>query len=162
MFPFYLVCMCVCMYVCQLLASFSSHWASVTLCTNALSISWKWYIERNNMQVELIWLRKKLIFRRLLLLSEEFNAISLTERIYRQLQLSDNVYCHSRPVKSHGLHVSLTDFGNFSRLTAGRHNAHGYLWISRNVVIREFFLRMYSLLVGRQGTRHSVIDHQGA
>ena len=43
-----------------------------------------------------------------------------------------------RPVKSHGLPVSLTDFGNFSRLTAGRHNAHGYLWISRNVVIREY------------------------
>ena len=33
----------------------------------------------------------------------------------------------ARPVKSHGLPVSLTDFGNFSRLTAGRHNAHGYL-----------------------------------
>ena len=43
-----------------------------------------------------------------------------------------------RPVKSHGLPVSLTDFSNLSRLTAGRHNAHGYLWISRNVVIREY------------------------
>ena len=31
-----------------------------------------------------------------------------------------------RPVKSHGLPVSLTDVDNFSRLTAARHNAHGY------------------------------------
>ena len=31
-----------------------------------------------------------------------------------------------RPVKYHGLLVSLTDFANFSRLTTGRHNAHGY------------------------------------
>ena len=31
-----------------------------------------------------------------------------------------------RPVKYHGLPVSLTDFANFSRLTTGRHNAHGY------------------------------------
>ena len=51
----------------------------------------------------------------------------------------------SRPVKSHGLPVSLTDFGNFSRLTAGRHNAHGYLWISRNVVIREYNLFAHGL-----------------
>ena len=29
--------------------------------------------------------------------------------------------------ESHGLPVSLTDFGNFSRLTAGTHIAHGYL-----------------------------------
>ena len=29
-----------------------------------------------------------------------------------------------RPVKYHGLPVSLTDFGNLSRLTTGRHNAH--------------------------------------
>ena len=50
-------------------------------------------------------------------------------------QQSNNI---TRPVKSHGFPVSLTDFGNFSRLTAGRHNAHGYLWISRNVAIREY------------------------
>ena len=36
-------------------------------------------------------------------------------------------HTHTRRVKSHGLPVSLTDFGNFSRLTAGTHNAHGYL-----------------------------------
>ena len=54
--------------------------------------------------------------------------------------------------------MSLTDFGNFSRLTDGRHNAHGYLRISRNVVIREYyFLRADSLLVGRQGTPRLII-----
>ena len=46
-------------------------------------------------------------------------------QIYIELSQSD--IHKSRPVKSHGFPVSLTDFGNFSRLTAGRHNAHGYL-----------------------------------
>ena len=32
-----------------------------------------------------------------------------------------------KAVNSHEFPVSLTDFGNFSRLTAGRHKAHGYL-----------------------------------
>ena len=42
---------CVCVGVYQILASFSSLFAAVTLCT-------KVYIERRNMQVELIQFRK--------------------------------------------------------------------------------------------------------
>ena len=44
----------------------------------------------------------------------------------------------NKAVNSHEFPVSLTDFGNFSRLTAGRHKAHGYLWTSRNVVTGEY------------------------
>ena len=35
------------------------------------------------------------------------------------------MYLRQPGVKSHGLPVSLTDFGNFYKLMAGRHNAHG-------------------------------------
>ena len=54
---------------------------------------WAPYIERNNVQVELVRCREKLLlYSRLPLRSEKGNAISLTERNSRQL-LSDSVYC---------------------------------------------------------------------
>ena len=54
----------------------------------------KVYIERNNVQGELVRFRKKYRhYSRLLLRSEEFKAIALTEHNSRQL-LSDDVYCH--------------------------------------------------------------------
>ena len=50
------------------------------------------YIERNNLQVKLIRFRKKYwLYSRLLLRSEEFNAISPNERKFRQC-----IYCHWR------------------------------------------------------------------
>ena len=60
---------------------------------NALPIM-EVYIERSNMQVELIRFRKK--YRLCLRLrNEECNGISLTEPNSRELQLPDSVYCHS-------------------------------------------------------------------
>ena len=62
----------------QILASFSSLCAAVTLCTvyiNALSIIMRVYIERKNMQVELIRFHTKYrLYSRLLLRGEEINA----------------------------------------------------------------------------------------
>ena len=56
----------------------------------------KVYIERNNMQVELIFFRTTYcLYSHSLFRSEGFNAISSTEGKYRQW-LSDRVYCHWR------------------------------------------------------------------
>ena len=51
----------------------------------------------------------------------------VTRQAGRQTPPPPILRTYVRPVKSHRFPVSLTDFGNFSRLTAGRHNAHGYL-----------------------------------
>ena len=71
-------CSCVVgVSVYQILAAFSSLWAAVTLCTLYKRIVnvMKVYIERKNMQVELMRFRKKyLIYSHLLLRTEEFNA----------------------------------------------------------------------------------------
>ena len=51
-------------------------------------------------------------------------------RFLRQTAIANSkrvTLTNGKPVKSHGLPVSLTDFSNFSRLTAGRHKAHGCL-----------------------------------
>ena len=48
------MCVCVCGY--QILASFSSLWAAVRCIVNIMKV----YIERNNMQVEIIRFRKKI------------------------------------------------------------------------------------------------------
>ena len=92
--PFVCACVraCVCVFVCvrPCLASFSSLNADKCI-VNIMKV----YIERNNMQVGLIirFRKKYRLYSRLLLRSEEFNAISLTECNSKQL-LSDSVYCH--------------------------------------------------------------------
>ena len=63
--------MCACVRVYQILASFSSLWAAAhKRIVNIMKV----YIERNNMQVELIRFRKKYrLYSRLFLQSEEFS-----------------------------------------------------------------------------------------
>ena len=63
------------MFVCQLRASFTSFGQLLRCVRKCIVNIMKVYIERNNMQVELIRFRKKYrLYSRLLLRNEEFNA----------------------------------------------------------------------------------------
>ena len=65
-----------------------------------------------------------------LLGSTDCERLGLVERVdtvgHTTRTLQDEIQLN-KAVNSHEFPVSLTDFGNFSRLTAGRHKAHGYL-----------------------------------
>ena len=86
-----IVCVCMQMCVC-LCVSYSLHLLLLGSCyavhINTLSIILKVYIERNNMQVELIRFRKKYrYFSRLRLLSEDFRNPSYVYSLFARWQL---------------------------------------------------------------------------
>ncbi len=76
------VCDNVCMYECQLCASFT-YFGQLLRCAHKRFVNiMNVYIERNNLQVELIRFRKKYhLYSRLLLRSEVFNAADVFRNV---------------------------------------------------------------------------------
>ena len=78
--PSYLISLYVCFFVCVSVSS-SLHLVRFGQLIRCADNIMRVYVERNNLQVELIRFRKKYrLYSRLLLRSEEFNATSFTER----------------------------------------------------------------------------------